>query len=232
MSVSERLRSVRERIARAADQVNRTPNSIRIVAVSKKQSVERMKAALAAGIHDLGENRVQEAVEKSPHFDPPHLRWHMIGHLQRNKVKPACRLFHVLHSLDSLRLAKSLERELSANGRTMDVFLQVKLSPESAKTGIDPAELTELGSFVLHANCLRPIGLMTMPPFTPDPEASRPYFSQLRHVLAELNETVFQENPLQHLSMGMSHDFEVAIQEGATYLRIGTSIFGERDVHR
>ncbi len=232
MTVTDRLHRIRERIARAAERVKRSPDEIRLVAVSKRQPVERMQEALTAGLFDLGENRVQEAVEKSSFIQHPNLRWHMIGHLQRNKVKPACRLFHVIHSLDSLRLAGTLEQELEKIGRSIDIFIQIKLSPETAKTGIDPREAIELATFVHQSAHLQAIGLMTMPPYTPDPEESRPYFEQLRHIRDRLNHDVFHDTPVQHLSMGMSHDFEVAIEEGATYLRIGTSIFGERDVHR
>lgn len=216
--VADRLISVRGRIAAAAARSGRDPNAITLVAVSKRKPPRDIVAAYEAGQRDFGENYVQEFEAKSSLLPPlPGARFHLIGKLQSNKAKRAAGLFSTIHTLDSVKLVHRLDRY----GPSLEVFLEVKLSQEDSKSGMDPADVGEVCDAVASAHCLRPMGLMTMPPWNADPERSRPYFRKLR-LLAE-------KHRLDGLSMGMSHDLEVAIEEGATHVRIGTAIFGPRE---
>lgn len=231
-TIAERLEAIQRRIHSAACQADRDPVDIQLVAVSKTQPASAVVEAAAAGLKHFGENRVQEAVNKARELANPELSWHLIGHLQRNKVRPAARLFHVIHSLDSVGLARALSTEMEREEKTMTAFLQVKLTNEPTKTGILPADLDETATTIRTLPGLKLVGLMTMPPFSDDPEEAAPYFRKLRQLRDRLNRTVFKDAPLNELSMGMTHDAEVAIREGATYIRIGTAIFGERYAHR
>jgi pyridoxal phosphate enzyme (YggS family) len=211
------LTNVRERITRAAERARRDPGEITLLAVSKKFPAAAIREAYAAGLREFGENYVQEFEAKAPELqDLAGARFHLIGHLQSNKSKKAAELFDVVQTVDSAKLAGRLDE----TGRPLDVMLEVKLSEEQAKAGADPTELTPLVEAVRGCRNLKLLGLMTMPPWSDDPEASRPYFRRLR----ELGEM----HGLKGLSMGMSHDFEVAIEEGATCVRVGTAIFGAR----
>lgn len=231
-TIAERLEAIQRRIHSAACQADRDPVDIQLVAVSKTQPASAVVEAAAAGLKHFGENRVQEAVNKARELANPELSWHLIGHLQRNKVRPAARLFHVIHSLDSVGLARALSTEMEREEKTMTAFLQVKLTNEPTKTGILPADLDETATTIRTLPGLKLVGLMTMPPFSDNPEEAAPYFRKLRQLRDRLNRTVFKDAPLNELSMGMTHDAEVAIREGATYIRIGTAIFGERYAHR
>lgn len=231
-TIAERLEAIQKRINSAACQADRDPIDIQLVAVSKTQTASAVAEAMAAGLKHFGENRVQEAVNKAQELANPELTWHLIGHLQRNKVRPAARLFHVVHSLDSVGLGRALSRELEREDKTMTAFLQVKLTNEPTKTGILPADLDEAAAAIRKLPGLKLVGLMTMPPFSDDPEEAAPYFRKLRDLRDRLNRTVCKDAPLNKLSMGMTHDAEVAIREGATHIRIGTAIFGERHAHR
>ncbi len=231
-TIAERLEAIQRRIHSAACQADRDPVDIQLVAVSKTQPASAVVEAAAAGLKHFGENRVQEAVNKARELANPELSWHLIGHLQRNKVRPAARLFHVIHSLDSVGLARALSTEMEREEKAMTAFLQVKLTNEPTKTGILPADLDETATTIRTLPGLKLVGLMTMPPFSDDPEEAAPYFRKLRQLRDRLNRTVFKDAPLNELSMGMTHDAEVAIREGATYIRIGTAIFGERYAHR
>ena len=216
-TVSVRLNSVRERIAAAARRAGRDPDEITLVAVSKRKPPEDIVAAYEAGQRDFGENYVQEFERKSARLPPlPGARFHLIGKLQSNKAKRAAGLFSTIHTLDSVKLARRLDRFASA----LQVFLELKLSPEESKAGMDPASLEAVLGAAQAAERLEVAGLMAMPPWNPDPEHARPYFRRLR-VLAEAH-------GIGGLSMGMSHDLEVAIEEGATHVRVGTAIFGKR----
>jgi pyridoxal phosphate enzyme (YggS family) len=216
-TLRERLAAVRERIARAAERARRDPEEIALLAVTKLFPAAVIREAWALGLRQFGENYVQELENKWPEVaDLADARFHLIGHLQSNKAKKAAELFHVIQTVDSPKLA----RRLNEAGRTLEVMLEVKLSEEEAKSGADPAALAELIEAVRGCRNLRLLGLMTMPPWTEDAEASRPYFRRLRE-LAE-------RHGLQQLSMGMSHDLEAAIEEGATCVRVGTALFGER----
>ena len=209
---------MRERIEAAAQRVGRDPASIAVIAVSKRKPVEDIVAAYEAGQRDFGENYVQEFAAKSELLPPlDDARFHFIGKLQSNKAGKAAGLFSTIHTLDSSKLTRRLDRF----GKPLEVFLEVKLSAEESKSGMDPGLLGAVLEDVAAASNLRLSGLMTMPPWNADPEHARPYFRQLRE-LAE-------RHGIGGLSMGMSHDLEVAIEEGATHLRVGTAIFGPRD---
>jgi len=217
VSVRERLAEVRERIERAAVGAGRDPSAITLVAVTKVFPARVIREAYEAGLRDFGENYVQEFEAKAPQVgDLAGARFHLIGHLQSNKSKKASELFSVIQTVDSAKLARRLDEA----ARPLDVMLEVKISAEEAKSGADPAELPGLIEAVRATRHLNLTGLMTMPPWSDDAEPSRPYFRRLRELAVQ-----FQ---LPHLSMGMSHDFEVAIEEGATFIRVGTALFGKR----
>jgi pyridoxal phosphate enzyme (YggS family) len=217
LSLAERLAAVRERISRACDRARRDPASVRLLAVTKIFGPEAIRAAYEAGLREFGENYVQEMERKSPAVaDLAGARFHLIGHLQSNKTKKAAQLFTSIDSLDSVRLVSRLDAE----NTPLDITIEVKLSDETAKTGADPAELGEIAAAVRASKNLTLRGLMTVPPWSENAELSRPYFAQLRELAAE--------HSIAELSMGMSNDLEVAIEEGATWVRIGTALFGSR----
>ncbi len=218
MSISENIARVRDRIAAAARRAGRDPDQITLMAVSKTVEPERIREAYAAGVRVFGENRVQEFEKKAPALgELAGAGWHLIGHLQSNKAKKAAELFAAVDSVDSLKLARKLEE---AAERTLPVLIEINIGGEEAKSGVRPGsvELEELLGASFQRVEVR--GLMAIPPFTDDPEGARPYFRKMR----ELREKV----GLRELSIGMSHDFEVAIEEGSTCVRVGTAIFGER----
>ncbi len=216
-TIPDRLNAVRDRIAAAARQSGRDADSITLVAVSKRKPAEDIVAAFEAGQRDFGENYVQEFEAKAsvlPHL--PGARFHLIGRLQSNKAKRAAGLFSAVHTVDTVKLAQRLDRF----GSGLEVFLEVKLSHEDSKAGMDPLSLEAVLDAVRSAPNLRLAGLMTMPPWDSDASRSRPYFRQLRKMA--------EAHGISGLSMGMSHDLEVAIEEGATHIRVGTAIFGKR----
>ena len=225
-----RLARVRERIAAAATRVNRGPEEINLVAVSKTHPAQIVCAAIQAGVADLGENRVQEAETKIGEVGREAARWHLIGHLQSNKVRRAIELFDIIHSVDSVALAQRLDRGCAEVGRpTLPVLIQLDLGHEETKTGITEDALAELVQVVGKCAHLQLLGLMTLPPFFEEAERVRPYFRRLRELRDELRaQHAFGERS-GDLSMGMTHDFEVAIEEGATMVRVGTAIFGSRE---
>ena len=210
------LGRVQEAVARACARAGRSPDDVLLIAVSKTMDVERVRLAIAAGVAALGENRVQEAKEKIEALGRP-VPWHLIGSLQTNKARDAARLFDWIHSVDRLELAQELSRRAE---RVLNILLQVNLGDEPQKGGVAPAELKRLHELVAALPNLKVRGLMAIPPATLQPEQARPFFRQLR----ELREQLGRE----HCSMGMSADFEVAIEEGATMVRVGTAIFGPR----
>ena len=217
-AIATRLATVRQRIDAAAERIGRDPASIAVIAVSKRKPVEDIVAAYEAGQRDFGENYVQEFAAKRGLLPPlDDARFHFIGKLQSNKAGKAAGLFSTIHTLDSSKLARRLDRF----GKPLEVFLEVKLSAEESKSGMDPELLEAVLEDVSAAPNLRLSGLMTMPPWNADPEHARPYFRQLRELAERLG--------IGGLSMGMSHDLEVAIEEGATHLRVGTAIFGPRE---
>jgi PLP dependent protein len=223
------LEGVRQRIDKAAARSGRDPDDIKLVAVSKTHSVNSIRQAISAGLSIFGENKVQEAETKIEGLGRDAAEWRLIGHLQSNKARKAVQLFDVIESLDSIDLAKRLERICIEDGRSeLPVFIEVDLAGEETKSGILETELPELVRILAHCVCLRFDGLMVLPPFSEDPEASRPYFQKLRAIRDGLQKDGAFKYGDGELSMGMSHDFEIAIEEGATVVRIGTAIFGSR----
>jgi pyridoxal phosphate enzyme (YggS family) len=216
-----RLAAVRERIARACEASGRDPKDVRLVAVSKVHGPELVRAAYAAGQRHFGENYVQELVAKAAAVaDLADIRWHFIGHLQRNKAKAVVDLGATVETVDSVRLARELAKRSVARGVTIDVLVQVNVGAEEQKSGCAPSALPEVVRALRGLDGLALHGLMTVPPHTDDPEGARPYFRRLRELAAE--------HGLGELSMGMTHDLEVAVSEGATIVRVGTAIFGPR----
>jgi len=225
----ERLERVHERIAETALRVNRRPNDVTLVAVSKTHTAEIIQQAIAAGVTDLGENRVQEADAKIPAVGRKAARWHLIGHLQSNKARPAVELFDVIHSLDSVKLARRLDRVCGEiNREVLPVLIQVDLGKEATKTGAAEDELPKIIEAITHLPALRLTGLMMLPPYFDDPEHARPFFRRLRELRDELRAQGAFGDQRGELSMGMTNDYQVAIEEGATIVRIGTAIFGTR----
>ena len=224
-----RLADVRARLAAAAQRSGRNPDEVRLIAISKTHPAAVIRQAVESGAADLGENRVQEADGKIAEIGREHVRWHLVGHLQANKARRAVNLFDVIHSLDTVDLAQRLDRLCAEEGRaSLPVLIQVDLGHEETKSGVDESELTHMVDSLGPLTHLKLIGLMTLPPFFDDPEQSRPYFRRLRELRDELNQRGAFGDGTGELSMGMTHDFEVAIEEGATMVRIGTAIFGER----
>jgi pyridoxal phosphate enzyme (YggS family) len=229
MTIEDNIAAIRERVARAARRAGRDPEDIALMAVTKTQSAERIVEAYKAGHRLFGENRVREFAEKFGSLTQLRdAEFHMIGHLQSNKVTKAAEIFGAVDSLDSGKLAERLNAAAEKAGKTLDVLIEINAGGEAAKSGVAPdsAELERILAGAPAWPHLRIRGLMTVPPFTDDPEGARPYFRQLRELRERLAELPFVS--LEVLSMGMSHDFEVGIEEGSTCVRIGTAIFGER----
>ena len=224
-----RLADVRARLAAAAEKSGRKPEDVSLIAISKTHPTAIIKQVIELGAADLGENRVQEADGKIAEIGHDKVRWHLVGHLQANKARRAVNLFDVIHSLDSVDLARRLDRLCIEEAReSLPVLIQVDLGHEETKSGIDESELTHLVESLGPLTHLKLIGLMTLPPFFDDPEQSRPFFRRLRELRDALNQRGAFGDRTGELSMGMTHDFEVAIEEGATMVRIGTAIFGAR----
>jgi len=225
-TIRENYLNVMQRIEKAAQKAGRDPKEVKLVAVSKTVEVERIREAIDAGVSILGENYVQEARKKIEEIGRQ-VEWHFIGHLQTNKAKYAVRLFDLIHSVDSLSLAEELNRRAQKENQIIKVMIEVNLSGEASKFGTEEEKAFELAKEIYRLKNLSLVGLMTMPPYFDSPELSRPYFIQLR----QLKEGLEKEGiPLKELSMGMSNDFEIAIEEGATYVRVGTAIFGPRKI--
>jgi len=227
--IIDALDTVLKRITRAAMRAGRNPAEVKLIAVTKTVTIPQIKVAIDAGLRTLGENRVQEARVKieqlSAGLTTSAVSWHLIGHLQKNKAKYAVRLFDMIHSIDSIELAEELNSQAEKIGRVQEVLVEVKLSSERTKHGVSGTGLPQLVTMVQTMEHLSLRGLMTIPPFFGRPEETRPYFRKLRELREEAEATGYH---LPELSMGMSNDFEVAIEEGATMVRIGTAIFGER----
>ncbi len=226
--IADRVAAVRERIARAAERASRPPGSVTLVAVSKTFPAESVRDAFAAGVRHFGENRVQEATEKIEALSalrPAGLRWHLIGHLQSNKARKAASLFDVIQSVDSAALAERVAGAAEESGRTLPVLVQVDLAGEEAKSGVPAEGLPEALERMRPLEGLRVSGLMVLPPYL-EAEDVRPYFRRLRVLRDEMADRGLLDG--HDLSMGMSHDFEVAVEEGATLVRVGSAIFGAR----
>ena len=228
--IADRLGDVRRRLAEAALRAGRRPDDVRLLAVSKTFSLEHVRGAALAGQEDFGENRVQEALQKIDATADLRIRWHLIGTLQSNKVRKAASSFSAIHSIDSMRLLEALDAAGLETGSTPELLVQVDLAGEATKHGAPPAIAAEIVKAASRCRAARLVGLMTIPPFFENPEHARPYFAQLRDLRADLLQEGLDPVLLRELSMGMSHDFEIAVQEGATIVRLGTAIFGERHV--
>lgn len=226
--IATNIARVQERMAAACRRSGRRPEDVRLVAISKTVPPERIRQAYEAGLRDFGENRVQEADAKRPALADLTITWHLVGHLQTNKARPARDLFHWIHSVDSFRLAEKLDQAAACSGERLPVLLEVNLGEEASKSGVREADLMPLAEQVSRLATIEIRGLMVIPPFLDDPERTRPYFRRLRELARQLETASLPGVSMHELSMGMSHDFEVAIEEGATLVRIGTAIFGER----
>jgi pyridoxal phosphate enzyme (YggS family) len=232
VSIADQLALVRARIAAAAERSGRDPASITLVAVSKTFPIDAVREAWAAGQRDFGENRVQEALQKIEAGADMEIRWHLIGHLQSNKAKKAVPAFSCIHSVDSLDLLERLDAAaaaLPAGTPAPEVLVQVDLAGEATKFGAPQEQAERIVRAAVSCRALRMTGLMLLPPWNEDAEQTRPWFIRLRRFRDELLDRGVEAPALRHLSMGMSHDYEVAIQEGATIVRVGTAIFGRRE---
>ena len=224
-----RLAQVRAQIDAAAIKCGRLPHEVTLIAISKTHPTSLVREAIERGATDIGENRVQEAEQKIKEVGRTAARWHLVGHLQANKARRAVQLFDVIHSLDSLELARRLDRFCAEENRMdLSVLIQVDLGHEETKSGIDETELPPLIEALKELRHLRLAGLMTLPPFFDDPEQARPFFRRLRELRDDLAARGAFGDQKGELSMGMTNDFEVAIEEGATMVRVGTAIFGNR----
>ncbi|MBI2936336.1 MAG: YggS family pyridoxal phosphate-dependent enzyme [Chloroflexi bacterium] len=230
MDIRARLASVQERIAQSARRAGRDPETVTLLGASKMVGPDRIMAAISLGIKDVGENQVQEAEVKIGSLPSLHTSatWHMIGHLQTNKVRRALDLFDVFQSIDSVRLAQILDRCAAELGRQVPVYVEVNVGLEPAKFGVSPDQMESVAQAVVSCQHLRLEGLMTVAPYLEDPEEVRPYFRKLRMLRDLLNGLRLFDYEVRGLSMGMTHDFEVAVEEGATLVRLGTAIWGAR----
>lgn len=238
MAVADRLTEIRERIASAARSAGRDPSSVRLVAVSKTFPIESIADAFAAGQRDFGENRVQEALQKVEQAAlqkidrsaDQSIRWHLLGHLQTNKARKAAPAFAMIQSVDSVELIHKLDQAAADTQHAPELLIQVDLAGEATKFGVPPNEMPRLFDAAAACRAAKVVGLMTLPPFPEMPEDSRPWFRQLRELRDQWQASGVPASMLRELSMGMSGDFEVAVQEGATIVRVGTAIFGSRHV--
>ena len=228
MSIADRLTAIRQRITTAAQSAGRDPSSVQLVAVSKTFPIASVHAAYAAGQRLFGENRVQEALDKIAAFNPPDLRWHLLGHLQSNKAKKAAPAFAMIQSMDSVDLLQRLDRAAAEAGASPELLIQIDLAGEATKFGVRPEEAPALFDAAGQCQAAKVVGLMTLPPLAEQPEDARPWFRRLRELRDGWIERGTPAGMLRELSMGMSGDFEVAVQEGATIVRVGTAIFGNR----
>jgi len=228
--IAANLAAIRQRIAAAAAAAGRDPSAVRLLAVSKTFSADHVRAAYAEGQLDFGENKVQEALQKIEATADLPIRWHLIGHLQSNKAKKAATAFAAIHSVDSVDLVRRLDAAAVEGGARPDLYVQVDLAGETTKFGAPEADIPAIARAASECRAAVLRGLMLLPPWFDDPEQARPYFRRLRLLRDRLIEEGIDHARLGELSMGMSHDFEVAIQEGATLVRVGTAIFGKRIV--
>jgi len=226
--ISENIARIRHRIAEACARAGRDPGEVTLIGVTKTFPAQFIQEAVRAGLQDIGENYVQELLGKRPELGSEAVRWHFIGHLQSNKAKLITGWIHLIHSLDSPGLAAELDKQAKKDGRVQDVLVEVNTTGEVSKFGIPPDRIIDFVRSLATFQNIRIAGLMTIGPFLPDPEGSRPMFRQLRELKEKVALLVQPNVEMRHLSMGMTGDFEVAIEEGATLVRIGTALFGKR----
>jgi hypothetical protein len=228
--IKENLAKIKERILKVCSRINRNPEEITVVAVSKGRTAEQIKEVIEAGITDIGENKIQEALSKFNELSTidyrlSTIKWHMVGHLQTNKIKDAVRIFDLIHSVDSLRLAQEIDKQAAKIHKVQDVLIEVNTSGETTKFGINPEKLPELVKSISELKNIRLLGLMNIAPIVDNPEKTRPYFRKLKELRDQTNALLTIDYRLSTLSMGMTDDFEVAIEEGATVIRLGRAIF-------
>ena len=227
-SIAENIADIRRRIDAAAERSGRAASSISLLAVSKTFSADHVRAAMAAGHVDFGENKVQEGLSKAEVIGANPPNWHLIGHLQSNKAKKAAAVFSAIHSIDSVDLVRRIDAAAADAGTAPDLYIQADLAGEATKFGANPTEIPAIVEFALACRAAKLRGLMVVPPWSDNPEDVRPWFRQLRELRDRLVQGGAPEASLAGLSMGMSHDFEAAIEEGSTMVRVGTAIFGKR----
>lgn len=226
--IRENLGNVRRHMAEACEKSGRALEEVKLIAVSKTKPVSALEEAYACGCRDFGENKVQELVDKYEAL-PKDIRWHMIGHLQRNKVKYIVDKVYLIHSVDSLRLAQEIEKEAAKHKKTVNILLEVNVAEEESKFGVTPDDVLELVKEVVKMPHIRIKGLMTVAPYVENAEENRPYFGKLKKIFVDIIHKNIDNVFMEEISMGMTGDYEVAITEGATYIRVGTGIFGERN---
>ena len=226
--INENISKVRENIVKACEKAGRNPEEVTLIAVSKTKPVSAIEEALLSGTLDYGENKVQELCDK---YDvlPKNIRWHMIGHLQRNKVKYLVGKTYLVHSVDSLRLAEQIEKEFAKHNQVCDILVEVNIAQEESKFGINAKETEELIRKIAKFEHVRIKGLMTIAPYTEDPESNRDYFREIKKLSVDIRDKIIDNVNMDVLSMGMTGDYMVAVEEGATMVRVGTGIFGERN---
>jgi hypothetical protein len=226
--IPENIEKIRQRIALACGRNGRNPSEVTLLAVSKMFSGAMIREAVRAGVGDIGENYVQELLKKREELAGEHIRWHFVGHLQSNKVKHIADWIHLIHAVDKVDVAREIDKRGERARRVLDVLVEVNTTGESSKFGLEPERTVQFVKSLAAYGNIRIVGLMTIGPFLPDPEGSRPMFRQLRLLKEEISGFDQSNVSMKHLSMGMTGDFEVAIEEGATIIRIGTAIFGSR----
>ena len=228
MSIKENLQTVKNNMLKAAERAGRNPEDVTLIAVSKTKPVEMIREAYDLGIRDFGENKVQELVDKYDML-PGDIRWHLIGHLQTNKVKYIVDKAYLIHSVDSVKLAKEISKEASKRSLTVNILIEVNVSGEESKFGVSPDKLLETTEEIAALPAINIKGLMTVAPYVVDSEQNREIFAQMMKFTVDIMQKNIDNVSMDFISMGMSGDYEVAIEEGATYIRVGTSIFGERN---
>ncbi|MCG8618766.1 MAG: YggS family pyridoxal phosphate-dependent enzyme [Desulfobacterales bacterium] len=229
MQIKNNIDRIRTNIRTSAENCGRNADDIRLIAVSKRKPAGLIRDAIEAGHQDFGENYIQEAMEKIDDIGREAACWHFIGHLQSNKAKFAVKYFDLIHTVDKIKLAKEINKQAAKIGKVQQVLLQINIAREDTKSGADAKEVLELARGISEFDNLSLQGLMCMPPFFDDPEEARPYFRAVRIIKDEITDLNLNGVEMTHLSMGMSNDFAVAIEEGATLVRVGTAIFGRRD---
>lgn len=229
MQIKDNLEQIQERIRQAAADCGRNPDEITLIGVSKRKPADLIQAAINAGHKDFGENYIQEAVEKIDSLGRDAACWHFIGHLQSNKAKFAVKYFDLIHTVDKFKLAKEINKQAAKIGKIQEILLQINIAREQTKSGADAGEVIGLAKEISQLDHVALKGLMCMPPFFDDPEEAREYFKAVKAISRVIRDANLPNVDMAHLSMGMSNDFAVAIEEGATLVRVGTAIFGSRD---
>ncbi|MBO4695743.1 MAG: YggS family pyridoxal phosphate-dependent enzyme [Lachnospiraceae bacterium] len=227
--IGDRIAEVKEQIRLRCEKSNRDPSEVTLIAVSKTKPLSMITEAMESGQAEFGENKVQEMCEKAAQLDGQPVHWHLIGHLQSNKVKKAVSVAELIHSVDSLSLAQEIDKYAAKAGKCQDILLEVNVADEESKFGLKPDEVIPLVKEIAGLKNLRLRGLMTVAPYTDDAETNRPYFRALHDLMVDINKKNIDNISVDILSMGMSGDYGVAVEEGATHVRVGTYLFGERD---